>query len=529
MKKFFFCINNKSKYPISPYSPPKDYPEFKSLIKDFDESNMVFDDIRKLFISAKYDIENIGTSMWNPFRGFIKNNQSVFIKPNLVMEEKNNLLGSNCITTHASVIRPILDYLLLLQRIDNLKFRIIIGDVPLQSANFAKIVQQTGLKSLVEYYKTKYEFDIELLDLRNEIIIVEDGGFIKEKIKVNNDPLGYTNIHLNESFLDEIINDSKKFSVGSYSDEETSKRHAQLNNHYYQIPNTILSSDLFINVPKIKTHQKAGITVALKNLIGISSDKSWIPHYRKGSPKFNGDEFSDEKYLLKYINRYIAKLLQNRSQLFWNFSKIINKKIIKPIFFKDQKPRYIDKRFSKGRKIECLMSGAWCGNNTIWRPILDLNNCLLYLDKSGKIKDIIQRKYLCISDGIIGAEGNGPLDPVPKNLGLIAISINPVVNDLCCAAIMGFDWMKIPLLKNSIYLRDYFKFAGDLEDISIVGFINDGEYINYTYENLPNYQFIPPPGWMGQIERHSSVISSSGKDRRTFPILQQTSKKKVEI
>lgn len=500
MKNFYFKIGQNIQYPNFPYSPDQPYLELTAVKEKYNSDNFLYKAIRELFIQAGYDKRNIGTEIWNPFRGLIENNQLVVIKPNLVIEEKKKLIGSNCITSHASIIRPIIDYLYQLQKTEDINFEIVIGDVPLQSANFDKIIEQNGLKALVDYFKSKYFLNVSLLDLRNEIAQVSTNGYVIRTLDIANDPLGYTNVCLENSFLDDIIKDSKKFSIGSYNDKETYKRHSKLNKHYYHISNTVLESDLFINIPKLKTHQKSGITVALKNLIGINGDKSWIPHYRKGSPKFNGDEFSDHKYLIKYLNRKINKILYGRSETIWKFSKSINKRLIKPIFFKQQEHVGLSAD-SKNTRKKYIMSGAWFGNDTLWRPILDLNKLLIYSDKTGHIIEKPQRRYISITDGVIAAEGNGPIDPIPKKLGFLSITENPVLNDLCCATIMGFDWQKIPQLKQSTKLNKYFHFNGNIDEIRVFGSVNNDNYELFKYEELPVYPFLPPPGWIGYIEK----------------------------
>ena len=57
------------------------------------------------------------------------------------------------------------------------------------------------------------------------------------------------------------------------------------------ISRTALQSDVFINLPKLKTHKKVGVTLNLKNLVGINGNKNWLPHYAIGSPEENGDQF----------------------------------------------------------------------------------------------------------------------------------------------------------------------------------------------------------------------------------------------
>ena len=52
-----------------------------------------------------------------------------------------------------------------------------------------------------------------------------------------------------------------------------------------------MKCDLFVNLPKLKTHKKTGITCSLKNFVGINGDKNWLPHHTEGVPANGGDEF----------------------------------------------------------------------------------------------------------------------------------------------------------------------------------------------------------------------------------------------
>ena len=154
-QEFYFVINEKMKYPEFPYNSSQEYLEFNNFGKIFELDNYpnyVYESIRNLFIQAKYDKENLDTKGWNPFRGLIYDGQRVVIKPNFV-KEKNNDNDTDCITTHLSVIRPIIDYLILLKKQDNLKFEITICDVPLQSTDMNKLLSQNRLTELLEYYK----------------------------------------------------------------------------------------------------------------------------------------------------------------------------------------------------------------------------------------------------------------------------------------------------------------------------------------------------------------------------------------
>jgi uncharacterized protein (DUF362 family) len=59
---------------------------------------------------------------------------------------------------------------------------------------------------------------------------------------------------------------------------------ALLPDHIYRISNTLMTSDVIISVPKLKTHPLTGITVALKNVIGVAPGEYYgFPKQRKGA------------------------------------------------------------------------------------------------------------------------------------------------------------------------------------------------------------------------------------------------------
>jgi hypothetical protein len=311
---------------------------------------------------------------------------------------------------------------------------------------------------------------------------------------------------LRQSYLDEIIGDYRKFSAIDYDEEQTVEHHAQKGYHYYSVANTVLNCDLFINLLKVKTHQKAGVTLALKNLIGVNGDKSWIPHYRMGAISMGGDEFSQEYFLLKYVYTIVRRFLQERSRLLWDIGKWGHRRLVLPLVRWSAKKKRMVKLPSGGRGDKSdksnpfITDGAWFGNDTLWRPILDLNNLLLYSDKVGNLQEGELRRYLCLGDGIVAGEGDGPLNSTPKKLGLVTLSENPVVHDICCAKMMGFDWLKIPQLSHSPLLGGGQLFDGDTQKISITGRTESQALRNYNYEEIPNLGFVAAPGWVGHVE-----------------------------
>src|SRR5262249_52952302 len=83
---------------------------------------------------------------------------------------------------------------------------------------------------------------------------------------------------------------NKRYYGAFYDVSETNEHHSN-GVHEYMISRTALESDVFINLPKLKTHKKVGVTLNLKNLVGINGNKNWLPHYALGSPAENGDQF----------------------------------------------------------------------------------------------------------------------------------------------------------------------------------------------------------------------------------------------
>ena len=69
---------------------------------------------------------------------------------------------------------------------------------------------------------------------------------------------------------------------------------------------TIGTAEVLISLPKLKTHKKVGVTLSLKNLVGINGDKNYLPHFCIGTPDEGGDEFPDSKAATKFQSRAIA-------------------------------------------------------------------------------------------------------------------------------------------------------------------------------------------------------------------------------
>lgn len=501
----YIHISKNYSYPAPPFNPPKIYPEFvKVKNQDVDKTNEIYDKVRQVLVGLKLDTRNYGTTNWNPFKELVSKGDHVVIKPNLVRAQHPLGFDPISMVTHGSLIRPIIDYVLLATEGD---CKISICDVPLQQSSWTELMKVTGINKLHKFYLKK-KVNIHLLDLRKEISIENKSGVIIKRIIKDRDPLGYSIVNIGEySSLMPVMKNYKKFEITDYGTGTVQPHHNPDTNEYF-ISKTILDSDVFINVPKLKTHRKAGLTCALKNIIGINGDKCWLAHHRKGSKYSGGDEYrtihnvNQVVLLLKW--RVFAFLKRHKSLLpFATFLKFVFSKIIPRII----KVAYVPKKLfskkgaaknhpladsvAKDANDASLSEGSWYGNDTIWRVILDLNRILIYVDKEGKFHKTPQRKYFGIVDAIIAGEKEGPLEPTPKHCGAIMGGFNPVAIDFASSEIMGFDWRKIPSIREAFKLNKF----------PLTSFSHNQINIQSNYTKI-NFQFTPSKGWMGHIEKN---------------------------
>jgi len=471
MEQILIFLDKNLDYPRNPpFNPPEEYPE--SPIKgELDKYNMVYSAIRKMFILMGLDAKNFGTSKWSPLSEFIQKGGTVFIKPNLVYDR--NLSGDSifAVITHASLIRTIIDYA---YKAVGDGGRIIVADAPQHDADFQKIMELTGLKETVEYLKSNFSVPVELYDLRKEYVIYKDGIIVK-RITLPGDPKGYVKVDLGKlSMFTGIDSNYKKFYGADYNRKETMTYHNP-EHHIYIISRTFLESVFVINLPKLKTHMKAGITVSLKNMLGIVGEKNCIVHYRVGSPSEDGDEYpnQDSKFnaLLLKLNRMYSDAFLSKN-LGTNFYRTMIK-------LSGGKSKF----GSESGKL--IHSGNWHGNDTIWRTIVDINKIALYADKNGEIHDTLKRKMLVLVDGIIGGEGQGPLAPKAKKCGVIISGENLWGVDLVATRLMGFNEHKIPLFSRALNLSDH-------TDNIKINLIENERSKMITFKEIPNLHLIPP-------------------------------------
>jgi uncharacterized protein (DUF362 family) len=450
---------------------------------DVDPDNAVYPIVRQCLSNLGLDAENIDKQQWNPFGDLVRLGDTVVIKPNLVLHFNKDSDDIEAVVTHGSVVRPILDYVIKALKGSG---RIVVGDAPHGNADFDKIVQANGIKSLVEYYRRR-GITIDLIDFRKYIYAYGPQGFLRSvPHEVRKDPQGYVVVELNkDSFLCDLEHLDRLYG-SDYDRTFIVKNHLQT--HKYCISGSVINADVVISMPKAKTHKKTGVTLNLKNLVGINGDKNYLPHYRIGPPLKGGDEYPDHGSafldIIFWWNRWSRDhLLSRNSLLLRRMFGVLNKP------FAYLRSLYV--RTTGNRLIEL---GDWPGNDTTWRMCLDLYYILLYADKTGAIKDGVQRRIFSVVDGIIAGEGDGPLQPDAKNCGFIVGGKVPLDVDYVTTNLMGFDPGRIKVLDGA---RRSPLFAFSSREMEVVCQKGD-RIVNYT--DL-NFAFRPHYAWKGQIEK----------------------------
>ncbi len=452
----------------------------------FDPPNPVYAMVESVFAELGMDAGRRGTPDWNPLGDLIAPGDRVIVKPNFVTSKnfEEQLRGEKlaCSSTHGSVLRPILDYAL---RAAGPRGTVTIVDTPVEGCDLDYVTEGLGVKALLAWYAAQGK-PVGLLDMRYFRIVprmlLDDvarygrslnlGLLVREKLP--GDPLGYTVVDLRErSFFAEVARRGPRFCFHR-SHRSTPVPHHTDGRHEYSIPNTVLMADVVINIPKLKTHKKSGVTLALKSCIGLSNEKYWLPHFTGGSPDEDGDEFPFRPPLAVRVENQLQRL-----PLPFDHSLIA------------RAPKKTDGRSQNGFLHGYIMEGSWDGNDTVWRTVLDLNQILFYADRDGLLMDAPQRRYLAIVDGIIAGEGEGPLASTPRHEGVLIGGTDPVLVDLASTRAMGYSEDSVAMVGRA--LRHRGRALLPSSDRAKLELVIDGP--------APTGTFVPPKTWGALLRR----------------------------
>lgn len=496
-----------------PFRPGQEYPEIR-FIGDETEGhefapNDLYRGVRALFRLYGLDRERFGSEAWNPLGAFINPGDRVVLKPNWVRHYNSNKdrLGSlDSVVTHPALYRPVIDYAL---KATGPGGRVIVADAPQMDCQLDVLMDYLRVEDLVDFYRRR-DFRVEWRDLRDETVIFED-GLVKDRTLLDGDPDGYEIVNIGDASAFEISSyrggveapieadrlrsglshaDGVEESLlrGADYDEEETIRHHSGGRHEYKVSKTILTADVVINLPKVKTHKKAGVTLALKNLVGINCNKNFLPHHRAGCPSDGGDEHpGDSVYqkLRSWAIEFVRPLLKRD-----RFMPVL---------------RILRKFDLMTRPDRGIRSGNWLGNDTIWRTIIDLNRILFFADRDGRVVEsgVPQRRVLHIFEGIVAAQGEGPMAGEDTPLGVLTLSEDPIAGDLVVCQMMGLDWRKIPKIRAALAATELrFTRVDEPDNVEVSSWDEASSATSATKlsEFTWNFGLRPHFGWEGYLE-----------------------------
>jgi uncharacterized protein (DUF362 family) len=472
----------------APYGPGKAYPELLTLLgprASTGPPNPAYAGVRAALRGLDLDASHFGQREWNPLGDLVARGARVVLKPNFIRHYNPTRNGTiESVITHGSVIRAMADYAYLAVGTEG---SVAIAEAPQQDCDFDRIRELAGLDVLADFYEETLGREIEIIDLRNEAVDRRDGIIVSRR-PLAGDPAGYRRVDLGaHSFFRDSGLDPSRYRGADYDPAPTAEHHRGGRNEYL-LSETVLAADLVVNLPKLKCHKKTGVTLALKNLVGINGDKNWLPHHTLGSTVEGGDEYPGARP----VDRLRSRLTE--------FARVLLQRGYGAALF-----RGVRKLETAVRGEDFVRSGNWHGNRTTWRMCLDLNRCLYYSDADGLHLDAVApvRTVLSVMDAIVAGEGQGPLAPHDVSLGVILAATDPVALDLVAIRLMGFAEEKIPKVREA--MRDEglrvtgVHFAADVvvTEVRAADFKARERSLEEIVCERP---FSPHSGWRGQIE-----------------------------
>ena len=396
-------------YPaLPPFDPDSHYPEHPYTSDDLASNDSAYRLVREAL--RLMQAEGYGSTEWNPLGGIIQPGDCVLIKPNLVDDSE----WANGQTTHPAFLRPIIDYV---YKACGPGGRILLAEGPWAAGVFDRLVVATGIQAMVEHLATMHGVPVVLKDLNKasrETTPLIDLGAVSELRAVER---VWYDAH------GEVMREGDDPGVGCY-----------------RIAPSVLEADVVICVPKAKVHCSGGVTLAMKNVLGVIP--AWDGPYEQA--------------------------------------------VLKDCAHTSDVDRAAGAR------------GMYLDNDTIWRSMTDLNRILLYADAQGLLHSEQQRRYLVIVDGIVAAE-ESQYHPHPYPLNTVVIGSEPVTVDAVTARCMGFDPRLLKSVTKAAARADFSLGPAHPSQVKVVVSGEEGLSALYRHALIPELHVF---SWQGHLEAH---------------------------
>ena len=475
-----------ARYPDHPpYHPGESYPEYPFPGRLSTRPNAAYDGVRGALRLLGLDRERFGTRDWNPLGALIRPGDRVVIKPNMVRDfHEDPRAGTEALVTHGSVVRAVVDYAYLAL---GGRGGLTVCDSPQNDGDWDGLWRAFRFDELLAFYREAAPgFELRIHDVRKEAVRKVHGVAVDRYARPG-DPAGYVAVDLGDDseFADGPERTGRLYGA-EYDISQTAEHHRP-GRHEYLIGRSFLDADVILNVPKWKTHKKSGVTVWIKSVIGICGDKNWLPHHTEGTPGEGGDQFPADTMKYRAEQRVVAatKRVLRHAGRTGKYVGAFMRRMGAHVFGDTNK--------------DAIRSGNWHGNDTIWRTVLDLHKCWIYADRDGVLRKTPQRRFLCVVDGIVGGEGNGPLAPRARHDGVVLAGTDPVAMDTAATVLMGFDPDRLPILTRAPRARGFALARVTREEIRVRS--NRPEWDAPLAELKHPMDWQPHFGWVGIIER----------------------------
>lgn len=362
-----------------------------------------------------------------PLSAVVTPGARVLIKPNWVLHENQGPWGIEPLVTHASLIRTAAESALRAGA-----SQVVVGDAPLQGCEFDRLIEVTGLKQWASDLMKREPRFKGLRDFRRTTCVFVDGVRIASENQAPEDEFVLFDL-ARDSLLEPITDESDSFRVTCYDPRLLAKTHAP-GRHQYLVARAIIEADVVINLPKLKTHKKAGVTCALKNLIGINGNKEYLPHHRIGGSATGGDCYPGGSPIKLALEHTLDRKNMTTSMAAGRMWQTVATQLERAAHL-------------MGDRVG--VEGSWPGNDTIWRTCLDLNRILLYGRTDASLAGAPERRVIHVVDAVVAGQGDGPLAPEPLPLGLLLAGENAAAVDWVSAQLLGYDPGLIPIAREA--------------------------------------------------------------------------------
>lgn len=423
--------------------------------------------------------QDAGLDAAYPLAAFVAPGERIHVLPNFVMQRRGFEATERDFfakVTHAAVLEPVLEAAI---RAAGSAELVSVGNSPIQGCDYASVVAETGLAAVLAKLAGAGH-RVSLVDLRGLHATFTASGALKSRVATD-EPVVSIDLGA-DSLLEPLYQTGSdpRFRVGDYPGTATASFHGP-GRHVYVINRRVLDAALIVSVPKLKAHEKVGLTCAIKGTVGTIARKECLAHHRHGGPRQGGDEYPRDMLAARLTSGLLEYVSNQPINPWSNALRVVATTAFRA--FRTLAPG--------------TMGGSWAGNDTAWRMALDIARVMLYAAPDGRMAETPQRRHIALVDGIVSGEGNGPLHPTARDSGLVLFGADPCLVDWAGALAMGWDPARIPLLREAFALRRWPLTTAAPTDLAVV--VNGVPLAAAELSRRFPPPHRPPSGWLAHL------------------------------